>query len=268
MIAASSPSQKRPRKLWWLIGAVLLVGCVLVQMPAAWIVQKYAPDSPYLQHVSGNLWQGSAIWQVPQAQSALSGAVDWTWQPWKLLVGRLGAEVTVTSGKSTRLNGDVNIGRSGWSVADMSGKISPDTLAAVVDWQLPDAPIQVNALSLDSEQQRGFVQADGQLTWVGGELGYPSGNKTYQITLPAMRAELSAEQKGEKSLLHASLLNNQDKRLGDFYLDTDNMLDVNLTQRLLENMPEYKGEAPQDTPVVSVRQPLLSGLSSAQGVSK
>ena len=38
------------------------------------------------------------------------------------------------------------------------------------------------------------------------------------------------------------------------------MLDVSLTQRLLENMAEYKGEAPQDTPVVSVRQPLLAGL--------
>lgn len=40
------------------------------------------------------------------------------------------------------------------------------------------------------------------------------------------------------------------------------MLDVSLTQRLLENMPEYSGQAPQDTPVVSVRQPLLSGLGA------
>ena len=106
----------------------------------------------------------------------------------------------------------------------------------------------------------GFREASGQLTWVGGEVGYPSGGKVFYITMPALRAELSAEQKNNKNLLHVNLINNQDKRLGDLYIDGDNMLDVSLTQRLLENMPEYKGQAPQDTPVVSVRQPLLNGL--------
>ncbi len=108
----------------------------------------------------------------------------------------------------------------------------------------------------------GFTKADGQLTWVGGEVGYPSGGKVFYITIPAMRAELSTEQKNDKNLLHMNLLNNQDKRLGDLYLDGDNMLDVSLTQRLLENMPEYEGQAPKDTAVVSVRQPLMNGLGA------
>ncbi len=154
----------------------------------------------------------------------------------------------------------------------MSGKIAPETLASVVDWQLPNTPIQVNNVSLqrqsgssaaDNESNKalaGFTQADGQLTWVGGEVGYPSGGKVFYITMPVMRAELSAEQKNNQNLLHINLLNNQDKRLGDLYIDGDMMLDVSLTQRLLENMPEYKGQAPQDTPVVSVRQPLSAGL--------
>lgn len=80
--------------------------------------------------------------------------------------------------------------------------------------------------------------------------------------MPPMRAQLSSEQKNDNHLLHVNLLNNQDKRLGDLYLDGDNMLDVSLTQRLLENMPEYQGQAPQDTPVISVRQPLLTGLGA------
>lgn len=100
------------------------------------------------------------------------------------------------------------------------------------------------------------------MTWVGGEVGYPSGGKVFYIRMPALRAELSTEQKSHKTLLHINLLNNQDKRLGDLYLDGDNMLDVSLTQRLMENMPEYEGQAPQDTPVVSVRQPLLNGLGT------
>ena len=267
MPQASASSNKRPRKLWWLVGFVLFALFTVLQMPAAWVLEKYAPDSPYVQHVSGNLWQGSAIWQLPLSDMPLTGAATWSWQPWQLLLGKIGAEVEVSTGQ-TRLDGQVKVGRGSWQINDMSGKIAPETLATVVDWQLPNAPIQVNALSVQrhsktAEKAAGFSQADGQLTWVGGEMGYPSAGKTFYLTLPPLRAQLSSEQKNNQNLLHMNVLNNQDKRLGDLYLDGDSMLDVSLTQRLLENMPEYKGQAPQDTSVVSVRQPLLSGLSGS-----
>lgn len=277
MPQASTSSYKRPRKLWWLFGFILFALFAVLQMPAAWLLEKYAPDTPYVQHVSGNLWQGSAIWQLPVSATPLTGAAEWSWQPWHLLLGKLGAEVDISS-EQTRLNGQVKVGSSSWQVQNMSGKIAPETLASVVDWQLPNAPIQVNNVSLKRQSAAndaassssensgknvvGFSEASGQLTWVGGEVGYPSGGKVFYITMPALRAELSAEQKNNKNLLHINLVNNQDKRLGDLYIDGDNMLDVSLTQRLLENMPEYKGQAPQDTPVVSVRQPLLDGLGA------
>ena len=272
----STSSHKRPRKLWWLLGFIFFALFAVLQMPAAWLLEKYAPDTPYVQHVSGNLWQGSAIWQLPVSTAPLTGAAEWSWQPWHLLLGKLGAEVDISS-EQTRLNGQVKVGSSSWQIQNMSGKIAPETLASVVDWQLPNTPIQVNNISLkrqsaanpastssenSGKNAAGFSEAGGQLTWVGGEVGYPSGGKVFYITMPALRAELSAEQKNNKNLLHVNLINNQDKRLGDLYIDGDNMLDVSLTQRLLENMPEYKGHAPQDTPVVSVRQPLLNGLEA------
>ena len=273
MPQVSTSSYKRPRKLWWLFGFILFALFAVLQMPAAWLLEKYAPDTPYVQHVSGNLWQGSAIWQLPVSATPLTGAAEWSWQPWHLLLGKLGAEVDISS-EQTRLNGQVKVGSSSWQIQNMSGKIAPETLASVVDWQLPNTPIQVNNVSLKRQSAKnsessssgknaaGFREASGQLTWVGGEVGYPSGGKVFYLTMPALRAELSAEQKNNKNLLHVNLINNQDKRLGDLYIDGDNMLDVSLTQRLLENMPEYKGQAPQDTPVVSVRQPLLSGLGA------
>ncbi|MBP2280204.1 general secretion pathway protein N [Psychrobacter sp. PL19] len=270
MPQVSASSYKRPRKLWWLLGLAIFMLFALVQMPAAWVIEKYAPQSPYVQHVSGNLWQGSAVWQLPMSATPLTGTVEWSWQPWQLLLGKVSVFVDISSGK-TKLNGQVKIGHSSWQVNDMSGKIAPETLASVVDWQLPNTPIQLNAVSLqrqtrsDTESDKsasGFTQADGQLTWVGGEVGYPSGGKVFYITMPAMRAQLSQEQKDDRNLLHINLLNNQDKRLGDLYIDGDSMLDVSLTQRLLENMPEYSGQAPQDTPVVSVRQPLLTSLGA------
>jgi len=272
----STSSHKRPRKLWWLFGFILFALFAVLQMPAAWLLEKYAPDTPYVQHVSGNLWQGSAIWQLPVSATPLTGAAEWSWQPWYLIMGKLGAKVDISS-EQTRLNGQVKVGTSSWQIQNMSGKIAPETLSNVVDWQLPNTPIQVNNVSLKRQSAAnaastssensgknvaGFREASGQLTWVGGEVGYPSGGKVFYLTMPALRAELSAEQKNNKNLLHVNLINNQDKRLGDLYIDGDNMLDVSLTQRLLENMPEYKGQAPQDTPVVSVRQPLLSGLGA------
>ena len=270
MAQVSASSHKRPRKLWWLFGFILFALFALLQMPASWLLEKYAPNSPYVQHVSGNLWQGSAIWQLPLSATPLTGAANWSWQPWQLFLGKLSADVDITT-EQTRLNGQIKLGTSSWQIDDMSGKIAAETLTSVVDWQLPKTPIQVNAVSLkrqtgsdndSNKKSYGFSEADGQLTWVGGEVGYPSGGKVFYITMPAMRAELSTEQKNDKNLLHINLLNNQDKRLGDLYVDGDNMLDVSLTQRLLENMPEYKGQAPQDTPVVSVRQPLLAGLGT------
>lgn len=264
MTQTSAASHKRPRKRWWLVGLLLFSLFTLLQMPAAWVVEKYAPQSPYVQHVSGNVWQGAAIWQLPISQASLTGAANWSWRPWQLFLGKLGADVDISTGQ-TRLDGQVSIGRNSWQVDELRGKIAPETLTNIVNWQLPSTPIQVNGVSLEHHSATesaaaGFVAADGQLTWVGGELGYPSGGKVFYLTMPPLRAELSAEQKNNLNLLHINLLNNQDKRLGDLYIDGDNMLDVSLTQRLLENMPEYKGQAPQDTPVVSVRQPLLSGL--------
>ncbi len=275
MPQATHSSNKRPRKLWWLIGLLVFALFALLQMPAAWVIQKYAPESPYVQHVSGNLWQGSAIWQLPLSEvpsAPLIGSLNWTWQPWQLIFGKIGADVKINSGQAstgrTQLEGQVKLGRHSWQVNDMNGRIAPETLSQVVKWQLPNTPIQVNAVSLQrhsakGERAAGFVEAEGQLTWVGGEVGYPSAGKVFYITMPALRAQLSSEQKNNNDMLHINLLNNQDKRLGDLYIDGDNMLDVSLTQRLLENMPEYKGQAPQDTPVVSVRQPLLAGLGGA-----
>lgn len=259
-------SNKRPRKIWWLIGLLIFALFAMLQMPAAWLVEKYAPESPYLQHVSGNLWQGSAVWQWPSAAKPLTGVGSWTWQPWQLLVGKWGAQVDISTGQ-TQLEGQVKVGLSAWQIEDMSGKIAAETLNSIVDWQLPNTPIQVNAVSLQrqsgsAKQAAGFSQADGQLTWVGGDVGYPNAGKVFNITIPALRAQLSQEKKNDSNRLHLNLVNNQDKRLGDLYLDGDNMLDISLTQRLLENMPEYKGQAPQDTPVVNVRQPLLTGLKA------
>ena len=106
-------------------------------MPAAWLVEKYAPQSPHVQQVSGNVWQGSLIWQLPQASTALTGEASWSWQ---LFLGKVAADVDITT-VQTRLNGQLAMRPSSWQIDDMSGKITGETLASVVNWQLSNTPI-------------------------------------------------------------------------------------------------------------------------------
>ncbi|WP_230655942.1 type II secretion system protein N [Psychrobacter sp. I-STPA10] len=261
--SSKSAQSERPRKIWWLVAVVVLALCVFVQLPAIWLFNKFAPDNNSIQQISGNIWHGSAIVQMPEsftttATSPIPASITWQWRPLALFLGKLGADIDIESGQS-QLHGQVNRSLSQWQLRDWSGKIDKQTLASFVNWQLPDAPIQVNAVSLNQVDDIGFEEVSGQLTWVGGDLGYPSGAKTYQILLPAMRADLSNEQKDGQQVLHANLVSQDGKRFGDIYIDNDAMLDVSLTQRFLENMPEYEGSAPADTAVVNVRQPLLGG---------
>ncbi len=265
----TSLDNRRPKKSWWLVGIVLFMLFLLLQMPAAWVMKKFAPEANYIQHISGNIWQGSAVWQLPVGAVPLSGTASWSWRPWQVFLGKFGADVAISSGQSS-LKAKVAIGKSSWQASEVNGKITPETLNHVMDWQLPNSPIKVQDVMLKREAKKGenpsgFSKASGQLIWAGGEVGYPSGGRVFRLLMPSTFADLSAEQKNNKRLLHITLNNQQNKRLGDLYLDGDNMLDVNLTQRLLETMPEYKGQAPLDTPVVSVRQPLISSLGSSLG---
>ena len=47
--------------------------------------------------------------------------------------------------------------------------------------------------------------------------------------------------------------------MANLSLDPSFMLDVQLTQRMLLNIPSYQGKAGLDTYVISSRQPLLQG---------
>lgn len=266
----ASVNSLRPTKLWWLVGIVLFCLSLVIQLPAQWLVQKFAPNNPYLQQISGNLWQGQANWQLnARPNSPLAGSIDWRWQPWHVLTGKLGMAVDIRSGK-TDLQGVVKLTKTSWQVDDFNGKISPDTLAQLVSWQLPDAPITIKQLSIDKNKQ-GYQDAKGSMSWAGGNLGYPTGGKTYLIKLPTMQGNLTADKAtGQPATantsnptaagksLHLALATPQGERLGDFYIDQDNMIDVSLTQRLLKNMPEYKGKGADDSVVVSIRQPLTS----------
>lgn len=253
----------RPTKFWWLFGLILLCLFLLVQLPASWLLQKFLPNNPYLQQVSGNLWEGQSSWQVHKPNSphqSLSGTLSWRWQPVYLLTGKLAMMVEIRSGQ-TLLTGLSKFGKDSWQINDFKGKISQDTLSQFGSWQLPDTPILLEDLSLAHTNGQ-FSDVSGRFSWLGGNMGYPSAGRVFQINLPKMQGVLAKEKSSGQapSRVHLALTTTEGQRLGDLFLDNDKMLDVALTQRLLKNMPDYRGQGADDSVVVSLRQPLFGSF--------
>ena len=65
--------------------------------------------------------------------------------------------------------------------------------------------------------------------------------------------------KDENTKLIIDLQDARGQKMANIVLDQGMMLDVQLTQRLLLNVPSYDGKAGLDTYVISTRQPLIQG---------
>ncbi|MGM7312150.1 type II secretion system protein N, partial [Acinetobacter baumannii] len=63
----------------------------------------------------------------------------------------------------------------------------------------------------------------------------------------------------QNAQLQVDIRDQRNQKMANLLLDANMMLDVQLTQRLLLNVPSYDGKAGLDTFVISSRQPLLQG---------
>ena len=59
--------------------------------------------------------------------------------------------------------------------------------------------------------------------------------------------------------LQIDIRDQRNQKMANLAFDQNLMLDAQLTQRLLLNVPSYEGKAGLDTFVISTRQPLFSG---------
>lgn len=244
-------TKKNKHLAWWIFALSTFLFFVVLQIPAAWLISKFYKNNQVLQNVSGNIWQGQADWH----QGALNGSLSWKVRPLDLLLLRLGAQVDIHSGR-TQLQGTVGYGfGQRWTVNALSGEIAPETLKRVADWQWPSNPIQVQDLQLKYQKDQGFQQAEGTVQWVGGELTYSFAQRQEQMNIPSLKGSLS----DRDQVLMVDVRDQRDQKMINLLLDKNLMLDVQITQRMLMNVPSYQGKAGLDTYVVSSRQPLLKG---------
>lgn len=75
------------------------------------------------------------------------------------------------------------------------------------------------------------------------------------MNIPSLNAQL----KNDTGKLIFDIQDQRSQKMANISLDQTLMLDVQLTQRMLLNVPSYNGKAGLDTYVISSRQPLLQG---------
>ena len=243
---------KKPKYLmWWMFAISIFLICVCLQIPAAWLVAKFYKNNSVVENVSGNLWHGQADWH----KGHLTGSMAWKVRPLDLFLLRLGAQVELRSGQ-TQLKSIVGYGLGKTIIVQqLNGKIAPETLKNIVDWQWPTHAIQLQDLNFKFKKEQGFSQVDGQLQWAGGELIYIYAQRQDRINIPTLKGKLSEQ--NHKLLF--DIRDQRDQKLMALEIDQNLMLDVQFTQRLLMNIPSYKGKAGLDTYVMSSRQPLFKG---------
>ena len=244
----------KPKQIKWLLFAVIIFFIfVMLQVPAEWLISKFYKNNQNLQNVSGNIWRGQADWNKGQ----LKGSISWKTRPLDLLLLRAGADVEIHSG-NTQLEGIIGYGLGKTIVINsFNGQIAPETLKALADWQWPSNAIQLKDISLKYKPQQGFSKTDGQLQWAGGELLYTFAQRQDRMNVPSLVGKLTDDQ----GKLQIDVRDAREQKMINLQLDAELMLDVQLTQRLLMNIPSYDGKAGLDTYVISSRQPLLKGGS-------
>lgn len=244
-------NKKSKQMTWWIIAVIAFLIFVVLQIPATWLISKFYKNNQLLQNVSGNIWQGQADWH----KGNLRGSVAWRTRPLDLILLRAGANVDIHSGQ-TQLQGIVaySLGKK-IIIKQMSGQVAPETLKSIVNWQWPANAIQLSDVQFQLNKDNGFSNADGKLQWAGGELLYTFGQRQDRMNMPSLNAQV----KDESGKLKIEIQDQRAQKMANIMLDQSMMLDVQLTQRLLLNVPSYDGKAGLDTDVISTRQPLVQG---------
>ncbi|MDR2249823.1 type II secretion system protein N [Acinetobacter sp.] len=236
---------------WWFFALIAFLIFIILQIPATWLISKFSKNNQTVHNVSGNIWQGQADWH----RGALRGTIHWKTRPLDLLLLRFAADVDIHSG-NTQLAGIMAYGfGKKVIVRNMNGQVAPETLKQIVNWQWPVNSIQLKDIQFNYKIEQGFSAVDGQLHWGGGALIYTIADRQDRMNMPSLSGQL-ADQNGQ---LQVDIRDQRNQKMANLLLDANMMLDVQLTQRLLLNVPSYDGKAGLDTFVISSRQPLLQG---------
>ncbi|WOE30645.1 MULTISPECIES: type II secretion system protein N [unclassified Acinetobacter] len=242
--------KKAKYALWWFFAVSVLLICIVLQIPAAWLMNQFNKNNQNFYNVVGNVWNGQADWEKGQ----LKGTIHWHYRPLDLLLFKVSSHVQLYSDKS-QLEGIVGYRLGDWIFQSIEGEISPDTLRKLNSWRWPNSTLFIHDFNTRYRKKTGFENSSGQLQWQGGELVYRLAMHQEQMLLPALNGQFLSDQ----GKLIADIRNQKTHKMLYLVLDANGILDLQVTQRMMQHASGYTGQAAIDSYVISMRQPLIKG---------
>lgn len=234
---------------WVLLATFALLVFLVIQTPAR-IVARFLPATT---QAAFSAWGGS-IWfgQTNGLYKGIPVQLRWQFQPMALLGLNVGLHFEVLTAQS-QMDGDWRMGFSGWTLQNVKGQMAAAEVQGLLSgWKLPDAPINIQQLSLHHHKKL-WTDSKGSLLWQGGALDYVFNGQRQHVNLPPVVMTIQ----GQNNQLTLSLQEQQGANLASFII-TDDIIESRLTQRLLTYSPDYHGVAEPDAVVVTASQPLSS----------
>jgi general secretion pathway protein N len=234
---------------WLLLGMLLAMLFLVARAPAS-VLQRFVPLGPTLQVSAwgGTVWQGQAAW----SQLDASGVLSWKLKPWRMLLGRVQADIR--SEGTVPLQGVVSVGWGHLEVDGLQGEMPVSLLQVVLPpgWQMPGVVKAVNfGVARAGWRDGAWRSAAGELTWEGGTLQLPMSGQMLQLTLPPVR--ITPQLRGD-SLQLALVEAASGLALAEATLLPDGQVETQVRERLLRYSPAHRSSgADPDAVVASTR---------------
>ncbi|MDO5651547.1 MAG: hypothetical protein Q4G13_05360 [Moraxella sp.] len=229
------------RLLMAMMALVLFVVFCVVQIPAAWLVAKYAPNAPFMQ-VSGNVWAGQGIWRFGH-DKPLTGELEWQLS---LLGAVQGVPFDVQLGQGdSRLTGQAGVSKTGFAIKALNGRITPSTMQAFGD-VYSEMPIVVKNSYIAKDGDK--LSADLQATIGAGRLFYVYQGQAGETMLPMMTASVKNDGDSGDGVLLSVVGDTGEFVQGGLSVT---QVQIGLTQRFMQNFSAYTGQADADTVVIN-----------------
>lgn len=184
--------------------AVYLLALVAMT-PLSWLRHFFDPALQAagirVQQLDGSLWSGEARLQGPQVPPL---QLAWQARPLYLLTLRLPFDWQL-SNTDLDLNGALTVKPTGVSLAGVNGYIDDAAFADLASSYGADVQGRLRldnvALSAGWDAQPGRL--DGQLSWSGGPVSVPFGNRRQTFEVPQLQGQLRSDDNGWQAVIQA-----------------------------------------------------------------
>jgi general secretion pathway protein N len=214
------------KKYYILTAVIAYLLFLLITIPAQFVTRMISDNAPVsMQGVSGTLWQGKA-YLVSAGNNVQLYKTEWSFSPWKLLIGKLAADIN-TQYEGSDIQAELGLSFLGrYFVNDLTADVSANNVA-----QLANIPLaQLSGLiSLDIEHAQ---WKPGQLPSATGEIRWKDATVTVTDTASLGNIAVTLGESEQQQLLADIKNQGGDIKIeGKLELvpETDYSLDIALT---------------------------------------